>query len=197
MTPEQNKETKHEKMKEKVENIQTEKKKCCEEENQPHKEQISPEEEKKTVSMTAEEFDAIKLQMAKILNDEKDLEKDFENYRKRSREEIEKSFIDGQTKALESILPALDSFKKAKKMISDEKSLEGINMIEKNIMQALEKLGVKKINAVGVKFDPNLHNAILSVADDKTKAGFIIDETESGYTLGDKVIKYSQVVVAK
>lgn len=198
MTPEQkNKETKHEKMKEKVENIQAEKKKCCEEEKCDHKEQTPPEEEKKTVSMTMEEFDAIKLQMAKILNDEKDLEKDFENYRKRSREEVEKSFLDGQTKALESILPALDSFKKAKKMISDEKSLEGINMIEKNIMQALEKLGVKKIKAVGVKFDPNLHNAILSVADGKTKAGVIIDETESGYTLGDKVIKYSQVVVAK
>jgi molecular chaperone GrpE len=197
MTPEQNKETKHEKMKEKVENIQTEKKKRCDEEKCDCKEQISPEEEKKTVSMTMEEFDAIKLQMAKILNDEKDLEKDFENYRKRSREEVEKSFIDGQTKALESILPALDSFKKAKKMISDEKSLEGINMIEKNIMQALEKLGVKKIKAVGVKFDPNMHNAILSVADDKIKTGFIIDETESGYTLGDKVIKYSQVVVAK
>lgn len=197
MTPEQNKETKHEKMKEKVENIQTEKKKRCDEEKCDCKEQIPPEEEKKTVSMTMEEFDAIKLQMAKILNDEKDLEKDFENYRKRSREEVEKSFIDGQTKALESILPALDSFKKAKKMISDEKSLEGINMIEKNIMQALEKLGVKKIKAVGVKFDPNMHNAILSVADDKIKTGFIIDETESGYTLGDKVIKYSQVVVAK
>lgn len=196
MTPEQNKETKHEKMKEKVENIQAEKKKCCEEEKCDFKEQTPPE-EKKTVSMTMEEFDAIKLQMAKILNDEKDLEKDFENYRKRAREEIEKSFLDGQTKALESILPALDSFKKAKNMISDEKSLEGINMIEKNIMQALEKLGVKKIKAVGVKFDPNMHNAILSVADGKTKAGIIIDETESGYTLGDKVIKYSQVVVAK
>ena len=78
MTPEQNKETKHEKMKEKVENIQTEKKKRCDEEKCDCKEQISPEEEKKTVSMTMEEFDAIKLQMAKILNDEKDLEKDFE-----------------------------------------------------------------------------------------------------------------------
>ena len=194
MTPEQNKETKHDKMKEKVENIQAEKKKCCDKDcdcKEP------PKEEKKTICLSTEEFDAIKLQMAKILNDEKDLEKDFENYRKRSREEVEKSFVDGQTKALEAILPALDSFKKATKMISDEKSLEGIGMIEKSILQALEKLGVKKIKAVGAKFDPNLHNAILSVADGKTKAGIIVEETESGYTLGDKVIKYSQVVVAK
>ncbi len=196
MTPEQNKESKREKMKEKVENIQAEKKKTAQdaESKEVGKEE---KEEKKTVSLSLEEFDAIKLQMAKIINDEKELEKDFENYRKRSREEVDKSFADGQTKALETILPALDSFKKAKKMILDEASIEGVNLIEKSIMQALEKLGVKRIKSVGQKFDPELHNAILSVQDDKTKSGYIVEETESGYTLGDKVIKYSQVVVAK
>ena len=197
MTPEQNKESRREKMKEKVENIQAEKKKSAQENEPKEVDKEEKKEEKKTVSLTTEEFDAIKLQMAKVINDEKELEKDFENYRKRSREEVEKSFADGQTKALETILPALDSFKKAKKMILDEASIEGVNLIEKSIMQALEKLGVKKIKAVGEKFNPELHNAILSVQDDKAKAGYIVEETESGYTLGNKVIKYSQVVVAK
>lgn len=197
MTPEQNKESRREKMKEKVENIQAEKKKSAQENEPKELGNEEKKEEKKTVSLTTEEFDAIKLQMAKVINDEKELEKDFENYRKRSREEVEKSFADGQTKALETILPALDSFKKAKKMILDEASIEGVNLIEKSIMQALEKLGVKKIKAVGEKFNPELHNAILSVQDDKAKSGYIVEETESGYTLGNKVIKYSQVVVAK
>lgn len=197
MTPEQNKESRREKMKEKVENIQAEKKKSAQENEPKEVDKEEKKEEKKTVSLTTEEFDAIKLQMAKVINDEKELEKDFENYRKRSREEVEKSFADGQTKALETILPALDSFKKAKKMILDEASIEGVNLIEKSIMQALEKLGVKKIKAVGEKFNPELHNAILSVQDDKAKSGYIVEETESGYTLGNKVIKYSQVVVAK
>ncbi len=197
MTPEQNKESRREKMKEKVENIQAEKKKSAQESEPKEVGKEEKKEEKKTVSLTTEEFDAIKLQMAKVINDEKELEKDFENYRKRSREEVEKSFADGQTKALETILPALDSFKKAKKMILDEASIEGVNLIEKSIMQALEKLGVKKIKAVGEKFNPELHNAILSVQDDKAKSGYIVEETESGYTLGNKVIKYSQVVVAK
>ena len=197
MTPEQNKESRREKMKEKVENIQAEKKKSVQENEPKEVDKEEKKEEKKTVSLTTEEFDAIKLQMAKVINDEKELEKDFENYRKRSREEVEKSFADGQTKALETILPALDSFKKAKKMILDEASIEGVNLIEKSIMQALEKLGVKKIKAVGEKFNPELHNAILSVQDDKAKSGYIVEETESGYTLGNKVIKYSQVVVAK
>lgn len=197
MTPEQNKESRREKIKEKVENIQAEKKKSAQESEPKEVGKEEKKEEKKTVSLTTEEFDAIKLQMAKVINDEKELEKDFENYRKRSREEVEKSFADGQTKALETILPALDSFKKAKKMILDEASIEGVNLIEKSIMQALEKLGVKKIKAVGEKFNPELHNAILSVQDDKAKSGYIVEETESGYTLGNKVIKYSQVVVAK
>ena len=197
MTPEQNKESRREKMKEKVENIQAEKKKSAQESEPKEVGNEEKKEEKKTVSLTTEEFDAIKLQMAKVINDEKELEKDFENYRKRSREEVEKSFADGQTKALETILPALDSFKKAKKMILDEASIEGVNLIEKSIMQALEKLGVKKIKAVGEKFNPELHNAILSVQDDKAKSGYIVEETESGYTLGNMVIKYSQVVVAK
>lgn len=197
MTPEQNKESRREKIKEKVENIQAEKKKSAQESEPKEVGNEEKKEEKKTVSLTTEEFDAIKLQMAKVINDEKELEKDFENYRKRSREEVEKSFADGQTKALETILPALDSFKKAKKMILDEASIEGVNLIEKSIMQALEKLGVKKIKAVGEKFNPELHNAILSVQDDKAKSGYIVEETESGYTLGNKVIKYSQVVVAK
>lgn len=197
MTPEQNKESRREKIKEKVENIQAEKKKSAQESEPKEVDKEEKKEEKKTVSLTTEEFDAIKLQMAKVINDEKELEKDFENYRKRSREEVEKSFADGQTKALETILPALDSFKKAKKMILDEASIEGVNLIEKSIMQALEKLGVKKIKAVGEKFNPELHNAILSVQDDKAKSGYIVEETESGYTLGNKVIKYSQVVVAK
>ena len=197
MTPEQNKESRREKMKEKVENIQAEKKKSAQESEPKEVGNEEKKEEKKTVSLTTEEFDAIKLQMAKVINDEKELEKDFENYRKRSREEVEKSFADGQTKALETILPALDSFKKAKKMILDEASIEGVNLIEKSIMQALEKLGVKKINAAGEKFHPELHNAILRVQDDKAKSGYIVEATESGYTLGNKVIKYSQVVVAK
>ena len=147
MTPEQNKESRREKMKEKVENIQAEKKKSAQESEPKEVGNEEKKEEKKTVSLTTEEFDAIKLQMAKVINDEKELEKDFENYRKRSREEVEKSFADGQTKALETILPALDSFKKAKKMILDEASIEGVNLIEKSIMQALEKLGVKKMQS--------------------------------------------------
>ncbi len=149
------------------------------------------------VVLSQEEFDGIKTQMAKILNDYKELEKDFEHYRKRTKESEIAFKTEGMTKALETILPCLDSFKKAKKMIKDEVVLEGVNMIEKNIISALEKLGVKKIDCVGKKFDADKHNAVLMVEDKKNKSGTVVEEIEAGYTLNGNIIKYSQVVVAK
>lgn len=154
-------------------------------------------EELKQVTLSQAEYDGIKLQMAKVINDYKDLERDLENYRKRSRQEIDSAKSDGMIKALETILPTLDTFKKAKKVIKDKNTLDGVNMIEKGILEALKKLNVNKIECVGKKFDPNFHNAVLSISDASKKAGTVIEEIEAGYTLGDKVIKFSQVVVSK
>ena len=164
------------------------------------KEELSKEKsegDKKVVTLSQEDYDGIKLQMAKVINDYKDLERDLENYRKRSREEVESAKSQGIVKALSCIFPALDTFKKAKKIIKDEKAIEGINLIEKSLMEGLKKLGVKKIECVGRKFDPNFHNAVLSIESKDVKAGFIVEEIEAGYEMEGKVVKFSQVVVAK
>ncbi len=152
---------------------------------------------KSIVTLSQEDYDGIKKQMAKVINDYKDLERDLENFRKRSREEVESAKSQGVIKALESIFPALDSFKKAKSIIQDEKSLEGVRLIEKSLMEALKKLGVKKIECVGKKFDPNLHNAVLSLETKDVKSGYVVEEIEAGYEMEGKVVRFSQVVVAK
>ncbi len=177
----------------KKEQVKVEEKK--QEEGKEKKEQ-QKEEEKKVV-LSQKEFDGIKIQMAKVINDYKELEKDLENYRKRSREDIEVARVDGIVKALNVILPALDTFKKAKKLIKDESSLSGVNMIEKSLFESLNKLKVKKIECVGKKFDPSYHNAVLQIEDKKTKSGHIVEEIEAGYEMDGKVIRFSQVVVAK
>ena len=155
------------------------------------------EKENNIVTLSQEDYDGIKKQMAKVINDYKDLERDLENFRKRSREEVESAKSQGVIKALESIFPALDSFKKAKSIIKDEKSLEGVRLIEKSLMEALKKLGVKKIECVGKKFDPNLHNAVLSLDTKDVKSGYVVEEIEAGYEMEGKVVRFSQVVVAK
>ena len=149
------------------------------------------------LEISVSDLNKIKYQLAEIVNKYKELEREFDNYRKRTREEIKQAKLEGQVKVVEAILPALDNFKKAKDIVKDEKCIEGINLIEKSLMVSLEKQNVKKIDCLGKPFDPNMHNAVLLVEDPKAKSGTIIQVMEEGFTMGEKVVKYSQVVVAK
>jgi len=161
------------------------------EENKPE------EKEPPLVSMTQEEWNGVKAQMAKVLNDYKELEKDFENFRVRCKDSVVVAKQEGLIQAVLALAPALDSFKKAKQMTLDKTLLGGIELIEKSILSSLEKLHVNKIDAVGKMFDPQLHNAVLLQEGTGQPSGIVASELESGYTLDGKVIKYSQVVVAK
>lgn len=156
----------------------------------------TPPSEPEMVSMTKDEWDEVCHKLARLNTDYYELEKDFDNFRERSKEAISQSRIDGLKDALCCILPALDSLNKAKKMV-DEVSLEGINLIEKSIMSALDKLKVEKIDCIGEKFDPSMHNAVFMQEKKGVKPGIVIDELESGYTYDGKVLKYSAVVVSK
>ena len=131
------------------------------------------------------------------LNMAKVIQADFDNYRKRSAESVRQAKIDGIISAVEVILPSLDVFKKAKQMIKDENAIKGIEMVENEINNSLKTLGVEKIDTTNAQFNPKLHNA-LAIVEDKTKPdNCIIEEYQSGYKMGEKVIKYSQVIVNK
>ena len=125
------------------------------------------------------------------------IQAEFENYRRRSQEDIKKAKIDGQISVIETFLPCLDTFKEAKKSIADENVLKGIEMIENKIIEALKVLGVEKIDAVGQKYDAHLHNAIAVVKDESKEDDIILDEYQAGYKFNEKVIRYSKVIVNK
>lgn len=124
------------------------------------------------------------------------LRAEFDNYRKRTQNDIAKAYSNGFNQAITEFLPALDSFKMATEYITDPNTLMGIQYIEKGILNTLEKIGVKVIDVSG-KFDPNFHQAIGSEVSSEHESGDIIKECFKGFTMGDKVIRYSQVVVAK
>ncbi len=147
--------------------------------------------------MPFEDYIKLKYQLADVINKYKEFEHEFNNYRTRTKDEIKQAQIDGMTKGISVVFPAMDSFKKAKKLIKDEGTLNGVRMIEKSILDALKKHGIKRIDCIGEKFDPNIHNAVLLVEDKTKESGTIIDELEAGYTFNDKVVKFSQVIVAK
>lgn len=131
------------------------------------------------------------LNMARII------QADFDNYRKRSMESIRQAKIDGKIEAIEVFLPCLDVFKKAKQMVNDPASKKGIEMVENEIQNSLNTLGVKKIEAIGKPFDPKYHHALSTMIDNTKPDGEVLDEYQAGYIYNDKVIKYSQVIVNK
>lgn len=125
------------------------------------------------------------------------LQADFDNFRKKVDLQVKTAKNDGMIMAIKTIIPSLDSFKQAKKLITDEKILQGVDMIESDILSALNTLGVEKIECVGKEFDPNFHNALTTQNNPDFEDNIIIDEYQAGYKLGEKIIRYSQVIVNK
>lgn len=125
------------------------------------------------------------------------IQAEFENYRRRMADQLVAERREGVISVIETFLPCLDSFKDAKKTISDENVLTGINMIENKIISALEKLDVKKIETIGKTFDPNFHDVIAVMHNDKAEDNVILEEYQAGYIYNGKVIRYSKVIVNK
>ena len=131
------------------------------------------------------------------LNLAKQIQADFENFRRHALEDIKQAKISGQASIIEAFLPCLDTFKEAKKSINDADVLKGVEMIENKIIDTLKSVGVEKIESVGQKYNPHLHNviAVLNVADKDNDV--IIDEYQAGYMFNGKVIRYAKVIVNK
>ncbi len=125
------------------------------------------------------------------------IQAEFENYRRRMADQLVIERQEGVVSVINVFLPCLDTFKEAKKSITDEKVLEGVNMIESKIMDALNKLEVEKIEAVGQKFDPNFHDVIAVMHNENYDDDIILEEYQAGYKYKGKVIRYSKVIVNK
>ena len=145
-----------------------------------------------------EEQEEPKTELAEeYLNLARVIQADFDNYRKRSLEQIERARIDGIASTVEVLLPSLDAFKKVKENVKDEKTLEGIDMLERAILNGFEKLGIQKIEAIGLPLDPNVHNALAVTQNKELEDGIVVDEFQTGYKMGEKIIRCSQVLVNK
>lgn len=125
------------------------------------------------------------------------IQAEFDNYRKRSNDIVKVSRQDGIIEAVLRFLPAIDAIGKAKQMITDPKTLEGINLIEKELKNSLKALNIEEIEAQGKVFDPKFHNVIAVKYDNSLGDSVITDVYQAGYKIGDRVLRYSQVIVNK
>ena len=125
---------------------------------------------------------------------------EFDNFRKRTEKEKTQMFETGAKSIVEKILPVVDNFERGLAAVTEEEKgtpfVEGMEKIYKQMMTVLEEAGVKPIEAVGQEFDPNLHNAVMHVEDEKFGENIIAEEFQKGYTYRDSVVRHSMVKVA-
>ena len=124
---------------------------------------------------------------------------EFENFRKRTEKEKTMMFETGAKSVIEKILPVVDNFERGLATIPEEDKesafANGMKMIYKQMLDELDKLGVKPIEAVGQEFDPNFHNAVMQVESEEFESGVVAQELLKGYTYHDTVVRHSMVAV--
>ena len=122
---------------------------------------------------------------------------EFENYKKRNLKEKEMQYNSILADVINSLLPVIDNLEKAVTAeTQDTQYKQGVEMVLKQLLDVLEGFGVKKIEAVGKPFDPELHDAISHVEDENLGEQIVKEEFRTGYIIGDKVIRHSMVIVA-
>ncbi len=124
---------------------------------------------------------------------------DFDNMRARNEKENSKMFDYGAADTLEKLLPVIDNFERALGSVTEEEKTpfeEGIEMIYKQMMDTLAKIGVQPMDAVGKQFDPTYHNAVIHVVDENEGENVVQEELQKGYMYKDTVLRHSMVKVA-
>ncbi|WP_226646723.1 nucleotide exchange factor GrpE [Mesobacillus subterraneus] len=127
------------------------------------------------------------------------LQADFDNFRRRSRIELEASAKYRAQNIITDLLPAIDNFERALKMEVDNeqaKSLkQGVEMVYRSLLDALKNEGVEVIDAVGKEFDPHLHQAVMQAEDENFGPNIVVEEFQKGYMLKDRIIRPAMVKV--
>ena len=140
--------------------------------------------------------DAVALAEDKTLR----LQAEFQNYRKRTFKDISSARQLAVTDTAQPFLQVFDHFNMAvdaaKKGDNMDAILQGMDMILSEYGKALDELGIKQFNAMGEKFDPELHQAVANEASDEVEDGIIIRQWSSGYKMGEKLMRPAMVVVS-
>ena len=148
------------------------------------------------------ELDELNEKYAQLNDDYLRLFSEFDNFRKRKNKEITDLYATAGEKMVLAILPTIDDFERALQHIGDSEEAqahrEGLELIYNKFLNILKQNQVEEIDAKGKDFDTDYHEAITRFpAPSEDMKGKVVDVTEKGYTMGDKVIRYAKVVVGE
>lgn len=147
----------------------------------------------------ASENKALAEQLAEANDKYMRLYAEYDNFRRRSQKEKEGIYTDAYVDALTKILPILDNLERAAQYggeDTDHPLAKGLELTLKSFAETMEKMGVSEIPALGEKFDPNVHNAVMHVDDEALGENEVVEVFMKGYAKGDKVLRHSMVKVA-
>ncbi len=161
-------------------------------------------EEEKKIEMETPEEEVIAAAEEDIVEEYKDkllrLTAEFDNFRKRTAKEKESLFADGSADAVLAFLPFVDNMERfmeaAMEEAEDSPLRQGLEKVLKQLYEILKSLKVEEIPAIGEKFDPNVHNAVMHIEDETVDAETVVEVFQKGYTIGGKVLRFSMVKVA-
>jgi len=185
------------------ENIEEKEEQLNEDVQEENVEETNAESKESVEEESAEEVDELSKVTAELA-DMKDkylrLYSEFENFRKRTQKEKSELLVTASEKVILDLLPIIDDFERGIKANEDTEDVkvvkEGISLVYDKFSKLMENKGVEPINATGNEFDTELHEAITQIpSPTEDMKGKVIDEVEKGYKLGEKVIRYSKVVV--
>ena len=173
---------------------------------EPTEETIAPEAQT-TEDAVPESYTVTKEQMeqfeslAKLVSEGNEkylrLAAEYDNYRKRTTKEKENIYADAKADTIKPFLDVYDNLIRASAgMAEDDPHRQGSEMIAKQFLTVLEKLGVLPIDALGQPFDPEKHNAVMHVEDENFGENTVAEVFQQGFMLGEKVLRFAMVKVA-
>ena len=122
---------------------------------------------------------------------------EYDNFRRRSAKEKTEAYSKAKADAALAFLPVYDNLERALKQGSeDEACLKGVEMTMTQLVNVLDSLGIKAIEAEGKPFDPNFHNAVMHIKDENLGENVVAQVFQTGFIMGDKVIRFAMVQVA-
>ena len=156
--------------------------------------------EEETFTVTREQMEQME-QLAKMVSDASDkylrLAAEYDNYRKRTTKEKENVYADAKADTVKEFLGVLDNLERGLSQFEEgDPHRQGMEMICRQFMTVLEKLGVQQIEALGQPFDPTRHNAVMHVEDESAGENTVVEVFQQGYAMDDKVLRFAMVKVA-
>ena len=161
-------------------------------------EEAKPEAEEAETDPMQKALDEANAKAAEYLALAQRVQADFENFRRRNENVRADAYADGRKDTAALMLNVLDNLERAVDAAAgspDEALKNGVEMVLKLMTDAYTKMGVKPIDRLGEKFDPNLENAILQGTEDEGEPGTVCQVLQKGYLIGDKVLRHAMVKV--